>query len=122
MTIIPVKLSTPAGTHFNHTLSPLIPSLLLLSFFLLLYYVILCYYAMQGGTESIILAIKAHRDFYRQQHGITKPELIACVSAHAAVDKVISIYPTKYTILQVIILYMCRTYCAADITVLFPLS
>ena len=77
---------------------------------------------MQGGTESIILAIKAHRDFYRQQHGITKPELIACVSAHAAVDKVISIYPTRYTILQVIILYMCRTYCAADITVLFPLS
>ena len=42
----------------------------------------------QGGTESIILAIKAHRDYYLQQHGITRPEIICCVSAHAAVDKV----------------------------------
>ena len=42
----------------------------------------------QGGTESIILAIKAHRDYYLQQHGISRPEIICCVSAHAAVDKV----------------------------------
>jgi len=40
-----------------------------------------------GGTESIILAIKAHRDYYRVEYGITEPEMIACVSAHAAVDK-----------------------------------
>lgn len=40
-----------------------------------------------GGTESIILAIKAHRDFYRDQRGIAYPEMIACTSAHAAVDK-----------------------------------
>lgn len=42
---------------------------------------------MQGGTESIILAIKTHRDYYRLHHNITHPEMIACVSAHAAVDK-----------------------------------
>jgi sphinganine-1-phosphate aldolase len=42
---------------------------------------------LKGGTESIILAIKAHRDYYRDYYGITEPELIACVSAHAAVDK-----------------------------------
>lgn len=40
-----------------------------------------------GGTESIILAIKAHRDFYKEHRGIQHPELIACTSAHAAVDK-----------------------------------
>ena len=40
-----------------------------------------------GGTESIILAIKAHRDFYRKKYRITSPELVCCVSAHAAVDK-----------------------------------
>jgi sphinganine-1-phosphate aldolase len=43
----------------------------------------------QGGTESIILAIKAHRDYHRQKNGITRPEMICCVSAHAAVDKVL---------------------------------
>lgn len=41
----------------------------------------------QGGTESIILAIKAHRDYYRDKYHIYSPELVCCVSAHAAVDK-----------------------------------
>jgi sphinganine-1-phosphate aldolase len=40
-----------------------------------------------GGTESIVLAIKTHRDFYRAKYGITAPEMIACTSAHAAVNK-----------------------------------
>jgi sphinganine-1-phosphate aldolase len=43
--------------------------------------------SLKGGTESIILAIKAHRDFYRDVHGITAPEMVVGVSAHAAVDK-----------------------------------
>lgn len=46
-----------------------------------------CGCTTSGGTESIILAIKTHRDYYRQVHGITKPEMVACVSAHAAVNK-----------------------------------
>ena len=46
-----------------------------------------CGCTSSGGTESIILAIKAHRDFYRQVHGILHPELVCCTSAHAAVDK-----------------------------------
>lgn len=46
-----------------------------------------CGCTSSGGTESIILAIKAHRDYYAQEFGVTEPELIACVSAHAAVDK-----------------------------------
>ena len=40
-----------------------------------------------GGTESIVLAIKTHRDYYREKFGITEPEMIACTSAHAAVNK-----------------------------------
>mmetsp|Transcript_29804 Transcript_29804/g.54574 ORF Transcript_29804/g.54574 Transcript_29804/m.54574 type:complete len:617 (-) Transcript_29804:2399-4249(-) len=40
-----------------------------------------------GGTESIILAIKAHRNYYAKRRGISHPELICCSSAHAAVDK-----------------------------------
>ncbi|KAI9989569.1 hypothetical protein PInf_019854 [Phytophthora infestans] len=40
-----------------------------------------------GGTESIFLATKTHREHYRHKHGITKPEIIACVTAHAAIDK-----------------------------------
>ena len=40
-----------------------------------------------GGTESIILAIKAHRDYYCSEFGISKPDMVCCVTAHAAVDK-----------------------------------
>ena len=40
-----------------------------------------------GGTESILLAIKSYRDRAREEKGITKPEMIAPVTAHAAFDK-----------------------------------
>jgi glutamate/tyrosine decarboxylase-like PLP-dependent enzyme len=46
-----------------------------------------CGSTTSGGTESIILAIKAHRDLYRERYGITRPEVVCCSSAHAAVDK-----------------------------------
>eukprot|EP01040_Poterioochromonas_malhamensis_P012895 gene12895-14130_t len=46
-----------------------------------------CGCTSSGGTESIILAIKAHRDYYRSVYNVTEPEMIAGVSAHAAVDK-----------------------------------
>ena len=42
-----------------------------------------------GGTESIILAAKTHRDWaaaVREPTG-NMPEIIACISAHAAIDK-----------------------------------
>jgi sphinganine-1-phosphate aldolase len=41
----------------------------------------------KGGTESIIMAIKTHRDYFREFHGITAPEMVVGNSAHAAVDK-----------------------------------
>lgn len=46
-----------------------------------------CGSTTSGGTESIILAIKSHRDYYTKKYSIKHPELIACITAHAAVDK-----------------------------------
>jgi len=40
-----------------------------------------------GGTESILLAMKAYRDFARERRGIASPEIVAPVTAHAAFDK-----------------------------------
>lgn len=40
-----------------------------------------------GGTESIIMACKAYRDYARDIKGITRPNLIAPSTAHAAFDK-----------------------------------
>ena len=48
-----------------------------------------------GGTESIVLATKAHRDWYCKEKGIVKPEIIAGVTAHAAIDKACDILNIK---------------------------
>jgi sphinganine-1-phosphate aldolase len=40
-----------------------------------------------GGTESILLAMKAYRDFARERRGIAEPEIVAPITAHAAFDK-----------------------------------
>merc|ERR1712060_969577 len=40
-----------------------------------------------GGTESILMAIKTYRDWGRQARGITNPNFVVCVTAHAAFDK-----------------------------------
>jgi sphinganine-1-phosphate aldolase len=40
-----------------------------------------------GGTESIIMAIKAYKEMAKAK-GITEPEMICPVSAHAAFAKV----------------------------------
>jgi len=46
-----------------------------------------CGTVSSGGTESIMLAMKAYRDRARDQKGITRPEMIVPVTAHAAFDK-----------------------------------
>ncbi len=43
-----------------------------------------------GGTESIIMAVKTARDRARAERGITKPQLLAPVSAHPAFAKAAS--------------------------------
>ncbi|KAG1725430.1 PLP-dependent transferase [Suillus paluster] len=40
-----------------------------------------------GGTESIVMAVKTYRDWAREAKGITEPEMIVPVTAHAAFDK-----------------------------------
>lgn len=40
-----------------------------------------------GGTESILMACKAYRDRARAERGITEPEMVAPISAHAAFEK-----------------------------------
>lgn len=37
-----------------------------------------------GGTESILLAMKTYRDYFRKKNGIDRPEVVLPVSAHAA--------------------------------------
>lgn len=40
-----------------------------------------------GGTESILMACKAYRDYGREEKGIKKPEIVMPSTAHAAFDK-----------------------------------
>ena len=40
-----------------------------------------------GGTESLILAVLAARDYMRETRGITEPELVLPVTAHASFHK-----------------------------------
>lgn len=40
-----------------------------------------------GGTESILLACKAFRDYAKDVKGIQKPEMVVPVTAHSAFDK-----------------------------------
>ncbi len=46
-----------------------------------------CGCVTSGGTESILTAIRATRDFFADVRGISEPEMIVAVSAHAAVYK-----------------------------------
>jgi glutamate/tyrosine decarboxylase-like PLP-dependent enzyme len=47
----------------------------------------ICGTVSSGGTESILLAMKTYRDRARQERGITRPEMVVPVTAHAAFDK-----------------------------------
>jgi glutamate/tyrosine decarboxylase-like PLP-dependent enzyme len=46
-----------------------------------------CGSVSSGGTESILLAMKAYRDRARALKGITQPQMIVPETAHAAFDK-----------------------------------
>jgi glutamate/tyrosine decarboxylase-like PLP-dependent enzyme len=48
-----------------------------------------------GGTESILLAMKTYRDWAREKRGVTSPEVILPVSAHAAFDKACQYFNIK---------------------------
>ena len=44
-------------------------------------------YFTSGGTESILMAVKAARDQFAHDHGISKPNIVLPSSAHAAFAK-----------------------------------
>jgi glutamate/tyrosine decarboxylase-like PLP-dependent enzyme len=46
-----------------------------------------CGTVSSGGSESIQLAMKAYRDHARATKGITRPQMVVPVTAHAAFDK-----------------------------------
>ncbi|MCL5046022.1 MAG: aminotransferase class V-fold PLP-dependent enzyme [Actinobacteria bacterium] len=46
-----------------------------------------CGTVSSGGTESLLLAMKTYRDWARERKGITDPEAIVPVTAHAAFEK-----------------------------------
>jgi glutamate/tyrosine decarboxylase-like PLP-dependent enzyme len=46
-----------------------------------------CGTVTSGGTESILMAMKAYRDWGRKEKGITAPEIIMPHTAHPAFDK-----------------------------------
>lgn len=48
-----------------------------------------------GGTESILLAMKAYRDWAREKKGIAVPEIVAPTTAHAAFDKAAEYFGMK---------------------------
>jgi sphinganine-1-phosphate aldolase len=54
-----------------------------------------CGAVSSGGTESIMLAVKAYRDRARDVKGITKPEMVVPSTAHAAFDKASQYFNVK---------------------------
>jgi glutamate/tyrosine decarboxylase-like PLP-dependent enzyme len=54
-----------------------------------------CGYISSGGTESIVLSVKTHRQWGYREKGITQPELVFPVTAHAAFDKACDILGVK---------------------------
>ncbi|MCL5948107.1 MAG: aminotransferase class V-fold PLP-dependent enzyme [Actinobacteria bacterium] len=46
-----------------------------------------CGTVSSGGTESIMLAMRAYRDWARTEKGIAEPQIVVPLSAHAAFEK-----------------------------------
>jgi glutamate/tyrosine decarboxylase-like PLP-dependent enzyme len=55
----------------------------------------ICGTVSSGGTESILLAMKTYRDRARVEKGITAPEMVLPVTAHAAFDKAAQFFNIK---------------------------
>lgn len=54
-----------------------------------------------GGTESILLAVKAARDFARAERGIAEPEIVLPATAHAAFQKAAHYLDVKAVVVPV---------------------
>jgi sphinganine-1-phosphate aldolase len=54
-----------------------------------------CGVVTSGGTESILLAMKAYRDWARAEKGIRRPVMVVPETAHAAFDKAAECFDIK---------------------------
>lgn len=50
-----------------------------------------------GGTESILMACKAYRDYAHAERGIRRPEIVIPVTAHPAFDKAAAYFGMRVT-------------------------
>jgi len=57
-----------------------------------------CGSVSSGGSESILLAMKSYRDRARKEKGITEPEIVLPISAHAAFHKASQYFNIKLRI------------------------
>jgi sphinganine-1-phosphate aldolase len=48
-----------------------------------------------GGSESILLAIKAYRDYFLSKNPNGTPELVLCKTAHPAFNKASTVFRVK---------------------------
>jgi glutamate/tyrosine decarboxylase-like PLP-dependent enzyme len=55
-----------------------------------------CGCVTSGGTESILLAMKAYRDWAKETRGIKKPEMVVPLTAHAAFQKAAEYFNIKF--------------------------
>ena len=56
----------------------------------------ICGMLTSGGTESILVAMKAYRDRAREENGIRHPEMITSVTAHTAFEKAANYFGIKH--------------------------
>jgi glutamate/tyrosine decarboxylase-like PLP-dependent enzyme len=61
----------------------------------------ICGAVSSGGSESILLAMKAYRDRARDQKNITEPEIVLPISAHAAFHKAAQYFNMKLRIVSI---------------------
>ncbi|MBI2602222.1 MAG: aminotransferase class V-fold PLP-dependent enzyme [Deltaproteobacteria bacterium] len=55
----------------------------------------ICGCVTSGGSESILLAMKTYRDWAKETKGISQPELVLPVTAHAAFEKACQYFKIK---------------------------
>lgn len=60
-----------------------------------------CGAVTSGGSESILLAMKTYRDWARATKGISEPEIVAPISAHAAFHKAAQYFNLKLRLVPV---------------------
>ncbi len=54
-----------------------------------------------GGTESLLMAVKTYRDWARATKGITEPNMVLPVTAHAAFDKAAHYFGVRQVRVQI---------------------